>query len=63
MVSILLAKKKRFKTSNLISNLRDYSDAYVVVKGIISVRGNNANKQEVENFTFIKNARIKKTRY
>ena len=63
MVSILLAKKKRFKTSNLISNLHDYSDAYVVVKGIISVRGNNANKQEVENFTFIKNARIKKTRY
>ena len=37
-------KTIRFKTSILRSNLCDYSDAYIVVKGIISVRGNNANK-------------------
>ena len=37
-------KTIRFKTSILWSNLCDYSDAYIVVKGIINVRGNNANK-------------------
>ena len=37
-------KTIRFKTSILRSNLCDYSDAYIVVKGRISVRGNNANK-------------------
>ena len=38
-------KTIRFKTSILRSNLCDYSDAYIVVKGRISVRGNNANKK------------------
>ena len=34
-----------FKTSMLRSDLYDYSDAYIVVKGRISVRGNdNANR-------------------
>ena len=36
----------RFKTSILRSDLCDYSDAYIVVKGRISVTGdNNANKR------------------
>ena len=39
-------KTIRFKTSILRSNLCDYSDAYIVVKGRISVRGNNANKKK-----------------
>ena len=30
-----------FKTSMLRSDLYDYSDAYIVVKGRIGVRGNN----------------------
>ena len=37
-------KNIRFKTSMLRSNLYDYSDPYIVVKGRISVRGaNNTN--------------------
>ena len=40
-------KKIRFKTLTLRSNLCDYSDAYIVMKGKISVTGdNNANKRE-----------------
>ena len=34
-------KNIRFKTSMLRSNLCDYSDVYIAVKGRISVRGNN----------------------
>ena len=37
----------RFRTSMLRSDLWDYSDAYIVVKGRISVRDtNNANKRD-----------------
>ena len=35
------SKNIKFKTSMLQSNLCDYSNAYTVVKGRISVRGNN----------------------
>ena len=35
-------KKIRFKTSILRSELCDYSDAYIVVKGRITVVGNKA---------------------
>ena len=38
-------KNIRFKTSVLRSNLCDYSDAYIAVKGGISARGNNAEKK------------------
>ena len=34
-------KNKRFKTSVLRSDLCDYSDAYFVVKGRITVEGDN----------------------
>ena len=49
-------KKIRFKTSMLRSNLCDYSDAYIVVKGRINVRdANNANIRN-KNLTFKNNA-------
>ena len=40
----------------LRSDLCDYSDAYIVVKERISVRGNNANNQENKKLTFKNNA-------
>ena len=36
-------KNIRFKTSLLRSDLYHYSDAYIVVKGIINCAGTNAN--------------------
>ena len=38
-------KNIRFKTSMLISDLCDSNDAYIVVKGIISVTDTNANNR------------------
>ena len=46
------SKNTRFKTSMLRSDLCDYSNAYIVVKGRISVRGNNANNRENKKLTF-----------
>ena len=37
-------KNIRFKTSMLRSDLCDYSDAYIVVKGTITVEGDNNAK-------------------
>ena len=37
-------KSIRFKTPMLRSNLCDYSDAYILVKGTIAVAGNRQNK-------------------
>ena len=34
----------RFKTSGLTSDLCDYSNAYIVVKGRITVEGDNDDK-------------------
>ena len=39
----------------LISDLYDYSDAYIVVKGIISVPGTNANNIRNKKLTFKNN--------
>ena len=44
------SKNIRFKTSMLRSH--DYSNAYIVVKGRISVRDNNANDQENKKLNF-----------
>ena len=45
-----------FKTSMLRSNLCDYSDAYIVVKGRISLKGTyDANKRN-KNLTFKNNS-------
>ena len=50
------SKNIRFKTSMLRSDLCDYSDAYMVVKGIISVTGTgNANRRN-KNLSFNNNA-------
>ena len=35
------SKNIRFKTSKLRSNLCDYSDSYIVVKGTITVEGDD----------------------
>ena len=44
--NILLTKKIRLKSSLLRSDLYDYSDEYIVVKGRISVAGtNDANRR------------------
>ena len=49
-------KQIRFKTSMLRSDLCDYSDAYIVVKGDITLEGDNdANKQN-KNLAFKNNA-------
>ena len=39
-------KSIRFKTSMLRSNLCDYSDAYILVKGTITVAGNNPRDRQ-----------------
>ena len=52
---ITLNSKTRFKTSMLKSSLCDYSDAYILAKGTITVRNpvavgavaNNANKKVI----------------
>ena len=49
-------KNIKFKTSMLRSDLCDYSDAYIVVKGIISDRGTNANNRINKKLTFKNNA-------
>ena len=40
-------KQIRFKTSMLRSDLCDYSDAYIVVKGTITVRGRNGRDKKI----------------
>ena len=44
-------KETRIKTSMLRSDLRDYSDAYIIVKGTITVvRPNNAKRNKAVTF-------------
>ena len=49
-------KNIRFKTSMLGSDLCDYSDVYIVVKGRISDTGNNSAKGRSNKLTFKNNA-------
>ena len=49
-------KNVRFKTSILRSDLCDYSDAYIVVKGRISVTGNNNANKRNKKLNFKNNA-------
>ena len=49
-------KNIRFKTSKLRSDLRDYSDAYIVVKGIITVTCTNPNSRRNKKLIFKNNA-------
>ena len=48
-------KKIRFKTSVLRSDLHDYSDAYIVVKGGMSVTGINAANRRNKKLSFKNN--------
>ena len=48
-------KNIRFETSMLRSNLCDYSDAYIVVKGKIKVRGTNDAIKRNKKLTFKNN--------
>ena len=50
-------KKNRIKTSMLRSDLRDYSDEYIVIKAIITVtEQDNAKKKDNKAVTFKNNA-------
>ena len=49
-------KNIRFKSSMLRSNLCNYSNAYIVVKGRISVRGTNDANKRNKKLTFKNNA-------
>ena len=49
-------KQIRFKTSMLRSDLCDYSDAYVVVKGYITVEGANNRDKKNRPLAFKNNA-------
>ena len=47
-----LNKEIRIKTSMLRSDLCNYSDAYVVVKGEITLEGDNDGNKQNKNLTF-----------
>ena len=49
-------KNIRFKNPMLRSDLSDYSDVYIVVKGIITAEETNANDRTDELLTFKNNA-------
>ena len=48
-------KQIRFKTSMLRSDLCDYSDAYIVVKGIITVSAEERDRDEMNKQVILKN--------
>ena len=52
-------KNIKFKTSVLQSDLCDYSDAYIVVKGTITVTGRNNDNRRNKKLTFKNKARFR----
>ena len=50
------SKQIRFKTSMLRSDLCDFSDAYIVVEGDITLEGDNDANKRNENLAFKNNA-------
>ena len=52
-------KNKRFKIPTLRSDLCDYGDKYILIKGTITVEGNNAKNREDIKLTFQNNALFK----
>ena len=52
-------KNIRFKISLLRSDLCDYSDSFIVVKGTISITGINDNNKRNKEITFKNNAPLK----
>ena len=53
-------KEIRIKTSMLRSDLCDFSDAYIVVKGDIALKGNNNANKRNKNLAFKNNATFMK---
>ena len=53
---ITILKEIRIKTPMLRSDLCDFSDAYIVVKGDITVEGNNNGNKSNKNLVFKNNA-------
>ena len=51
-------KNIRFVTPILRSDLCDYCDAYIVVKGETIVEGNNANNRKTKTLTFKNNGYV-----
>ena len=49
-------KNTRFKTSMLRSDLCDYSNAYIVVKGTMTVEGDDDDKKRNKKLIFKNNA-------
>ena len=52
MIDQVVNKNIRLKTSTLRSDLCDYSNAYIVVKGAIIVQGDNDDKTRNKKLTF-----------
>ena len=48
-------KQIRFKTSMLRSDLCDYSDAYIVVKGTVTVSADQRDRNEMNRQVILKN--------
>ena len=48
-------KQIRFKTSMLRSDLCDYSEAYIVVKGIVTVSADERDREETNRQIILKN--------
>ena len=48
-------KQIRFKTSMLRSDLCDFSDAYIVVKGIVTVSADERDRDEMNRQVILKN--------
>ena len=49
-------KEIRIKTSMLRSDLCDYSDAYIVMKGNVTLEGDNDANKRIKNLAFNNNA-------
>ena len=47
-------KQIRFKTSMLRSDLCDFSDAYIVVKGVVTVNANEIDRDEMNRQVILK---------
>ena len=50
------SKQIRFKTSVLRSDLHDYSDAYIVLKGVVTVNGAESRDKHNRNLVLKNNA-------
>ena len=54
-IDIIQTKQIRFKTSMLRSDLCDYSNAYIVVKGVVTVSADERDRNEMNRQVVLKN--------